>query len=184
MRTLLGLALAVAACAPDTDSQAGNSGSAHDLQCTQQFEDSSGAAQAQGIRRNLESGATFALARSQIDSVRDCSLVAREGIVEANYRLGTETTLTARFDPRIGHAVFRIEQPGIAYPAAIRMLQAMERDQLGSAGCGIPWENSGTSVERSADDSRMSFHGSICNCRGTIGLHGDRVDTIVFSSAC
>ena len=113
-----------------------------------------------------------------------CSASVSEGIIRSRHNLRGGGALSADIDPRIGYASYRLDGVILSTADAVRLLQLMERDQLGSTGCDVDWPAVSGRHSQVSPPHHEDFAGQVCSCAGYVDSDAVGITGLGFHSAC
>jgi len=133
------------------------------------------------FRQMLESGPLAAALGPAVS----CRARAENGAVRLEYRFAQGARLEAQRDPAIELSEQRVSGARLSREAALALLQGLEQQAFGQAGCEIAWSQpSATETAPASDSGALVYRGAVCNCQGRLEYSGALVTGVLFRSAC
>lgn len=133
------------------------------------------------FRQTLESGPVAAALGPAVS----CRARAENGALRLEYQFAQGARLEAQRDPAIELSEQRLSGARLSREAALALLQGLERQAFGQAGCEIAWSQApAKEAAPAADSGAFVYRGAVCNCQARLEYSGALVSGVLFRSAC
>jgi hypothetical protein len=133
------------------------------------------------FRQMLESGPAARLLGPAIS----CRAREEEGALRLEYEFAGGAKLEAHRDSAIELTAQRLTGAGLSPEGGLALLQRMEQQAFGQAGCDIAWQDPPAQEPGLAPGSSvLVYRGAVCNCQARLELAGGRAAALEFRSAC